>query len=225
MVKKYAKRRTKRKTRKTYRKKGSRTYTTVNKSLSVIAPRYITKLKYVEYDQPLTSTVGATVDYIYSLNSLFDPNVSGTGHQPLGFDQLNILYNRYRVFRANYRITFQPTSSSATFMVYPSNSNVTLSSSNPSTIMEQSRTISRPSKVDAPVIFTGTVNLPKLNGVTSSQYKTDDRFQSLMSGSPSELLELHIMASASASATATYRYTVQMTYYAEFYDPLDLAQS
>lgn len=36
-------------------------------------------------------------DKIMSGNSLFDPDVSGAGHQPLGFDEWMAIYGRYRV--------------------------------------------------------------------------------------------------------------------------------
>ena len=35
--------------------------------------------------------------YTYCLNSLYDPDATGTGLQPEGFDQLKTLYGRYRV--------------------------------------------------------------------------------------------------------------------------------
>ncbi len=31
------------------------------------------------------------------LNSLYDPNITGTGHQPYGFDNFNVLYGKYKV--------------------------------------------------------------------------------------------------------------------------------
>lgn len=36
----------------------------------------------------------------YSLNGLFDVDISGVGHQPMGFDQLMAIYSKYKVNRA-----------------------------------------------------------------------------------------------------------------------------
>lgn len=48
---------------------------------------------------------GTTPSYnVYSLNGLFDPNISGTGHQPLGFDQLMLVYNHYVVESVRFKI-------------------------------------------------------------------------------------------------------------------------
>ena len=35
--------------------------------------------------------------HVYRVNNIYDPNETGTGHQPMGFDQLNAFYKRYLV--------------------------------------------------------------------------------------------------------------------------------
>lgn len=62
-----------------------------------IADQVYVKMCYVErfdFSQLLNYTSQITMKG----NSLFDPNQSGTGHQPLYFDQYAALYSRYRVF-------------------------------------------------------------------------------------------------------------------------------
>ena len=49
---------------------------------------------------------------VFSGNGLYDPDVSGVGHQPLGFDQWMTLYNRYRVYASRIVVNvvnLQPT--------------------------------------------------------------------------------------------------------------------
>lgn len=60
-------------------------------------------LKYVE-TRAMTPAVGF-LTYQYSCNSLFDPNVTGTGHQPMYFDKLAGIYDHYTVLRARIKIT------------------------------------------------------------------------------------------------------------------------
>lgn len=38
------------------------------------------------------------------MNSLYDPDFTGTGGQPFYFDQLSAVYNRYRVLRAEFSV-------------------------------------------------------------------------------------------------------------------------
>jgi hypothetical protein len=49
---------------------------------------------------------GAVGGYAFSANGLFDPNFSGTGHQPIGFDQAMIFYTQYCVVRSAIKIYF-----------------------------------------------------------------------------------------------------------------------
>lgn len=50
----------------------------------------------------LTSGFG---QHLYSCNGLYDPNTSGVGHQPRGFDQLIALYNHYTVTASRIKVT------------------------------------------------------------------------------------------------------------------------
>lgn len=52
-----------------------------------IPPRIFTKLKYVQTLQPINITAGAPTVRQYRLNSCYDPDFTGAGHQPYGFDQ------------------------------------------------------------------------------------------------------------------------------------------
>ena len=81
----------------------------VNKSLTPFSQRYITKMKYSE-----NVITGSTGVYRFALNNLFDPNLTGVGHQPHGFDQLSTIYNRYRVIGATYSINAYLASPSTT---------------------------------------------------------------------------------------------------------------
>jgi len=60
-------------------------------------------LKYVDVLSGTASGINFLANY--SLNSLFDPEITGTGHQPLGFDQYSTLYQQYRVNAAKIKVT------------------------------------------------------------------------------------------------------------------------
>jgi len=48
----------------------------------------------------LTSTVGALASYEWSANDLFDPNITGAGHQPYGFDNWSAFYQKFTVMKS-----------------------------------------------------------------------------------------------------------------------------
>lgn len=72
------------------------TQVTYNSSnVQAFPDRYVTTLIY-EDTQGITGA-NPYASYIYRGNSVFDPDYTGIGHQPTGFDNLAALYGRYRV--------------------------------------------------------------------------------------------------------------------------------
>jgi hypothetical protein len=68
----------------------------------VIPARMFVNLKFAQG----YALVGASglAGRTFSLNAPFDPDVTGTGNQPVYYDQLAALYNKYRVIRAHWRV-------------------------------------------------------------------------------------------------------------------------
>lgn len=190
-----------------------------------IAARLVTKVKYSE-TLGVTSTAGILQQQIWRLNSIFDPNYSGTGHQPYGHDQLSQLYERYRVFKCKWRIRVMNRSSvDAQVTVTPSNH--AISSSNSDLIAEFPRSVTKQLEYStgSGLTFTGVATLPSLNGQTSAEYKGDDRFQALFGANPTELMYLTLSMYAPTSASVTASVAVTLVYYVECFDPKDLGQS
>lgn len=53
-------------------------------------------MRYHEEIQLVTDAVGYS-GYVFSANGMYDPNLTGVGHQPMYFDQLAAIYNHYTV--------------------------------------------------------------------------------------------------------------------------------
>lgn len=67
----------------------------------------VAKLRYYETYQS-TGAAFATCLYRYwRLNSIYDPNYSGTGHQPYGTAQLETFWTRYRVIGCAYHVRYR----------------------------------------------------------------------------------------------------------------------
>ncbi len=62
---------------------------------------------YYESGLGLTApTSGNVVTYFFSANGMFDPNITGTGHQPIGFDQMMLMYEQVTVVASSIQVTF-----------------------------------------------------------------------------------------------------------------------
>lgn len=85
---------------------------TIPNRRKIIPTKSVKTLKYVD---DITLTVGVAdtpAKHFFSCNGLYDPDITGTGHQPMGFDVIMPLYDHYVVIGATISVTF--TSKSAT---------------------------------------------------------------------------------------------------------------
>lgn len=61
----------------------------------------------------ITLSAGQLGEYIFSCNSLYDPNTTGAGHQPMFFDQISAMYHHYTVMKSRIKIQMVPVVASA----------------------------------------------------------------------------------------------------------------
>lgn len=110
-----------RKNKKTYRKtRKARPRARISrplKPLPVAFPnKYVCKLNYSEEFNIDASSITAT--HVFRANDCYDCNVTGTGHQPMGFDELCALYTRFIVLGSLIKITPLDTKTSAILPAY-----------------------------------------------------------------------------------------------------------
>lgn len=206
------------------RKKWARKTVNVNRALTPIPQRYITKMKY----SSVLATDASLGSYKMNLNSIYDPDFTGGGHQPYGFDQLAALYNRYRVIACGYRIQLAVVSTASSIMLtaMPSNQNVTAGTG--SEIRENPRAkyiVQNPGA--SAVVLSGKSYLPSLVGRNKAQYMADDRYQALVTANPSEDAFLNIQTFSPSTDVPLGSVAVQvvMEYTVEFFDMKALGQS
>ncbi len=101
-----------RRKRKQRRKRRSRqSYGSPNVVLNNVRPAplgttFKMKMAYSEPTITLDAAAGLLADYVYSANGIFDPNITGVGHQPLGFDEIKNMYDHYVVIGCRIVSTF-----------------------------------------------------------------------------------------------------------------------
>ncbi len=98
--------------KKTYKKRRPmrrRKFTRRAKSLAML--RYVTPNKHLvklRYSQTLSlnASAGLATANVFSANGLYDPDTTGVGHQPIGFDEWMGLYNHYTVIFSSCKADF-----------------------------------------------------------------------------------------------------------------------
>lgn len=208
--------------RKIFKKRGMVKKTVlVNHALQPIAQRYITKMKYSE----TVTTAGLSGLYQFNLNSTFDPNFTGIGHQPLGRDTLATLYNRYRVISVGWRIISGANSTvSEQFAVVPT-SGAPVAVGDINAVKEQPRCKYAFCAASESKVISGYVHLPSLAGVSRTTYMGSDRYQALNTANPTEAMYLNIYSADGAGAFNNWPIQVQLEYLVEWFDPIELSQS
>lgn len=65
------------------------------------------RLPYATTFTLTTPTSFSATGYVFSANGMFDPDITGTGLQPMGFDQMMVFYEHYTVTYATIEATFR----------------------------------------------------------------------------------------------------------------------
>lgn len=198
----------------------------------VIPDRLRVKLTY--NDQiPRSSSLGAEDIYQFSTNDIFDPNVTASGTQPTGFDQLGNLYTSWRVIASSIRVDFVNLDvDDGLFMcVVPCDSQSTTN------LTQLNQAMRLPyAKQGYMGIASGAskctisnyINNMKLTG--DKGYMTDDQYAggSLTSAQVAPLKKgaWNILArTASTGSAYSYVFNARLTYYVEFYNRVILSLS
>lgn len=188
--------------------------TTVNPMKGPWPTRTITHCTYADqFDITLVADVLNT--YTFNANGLFDPDQTGAGHQPLGFDQLAAQYAKYRVLSVAYHVTFGYTTANGTTVLC--NVAMVNGSTVPSRYPMSEATHCKQAVCGSfhPVVISGTFDLTKLN-TDREKYRIDDRYAAAITANPAEVMYLHV--SAFSNLASVQRIMVRLVYKAEFYD-------
>lgn len=189
-------------------------------------PQYFCKMRYCETFTKSVGTAGVfgTIQKM-NLNSLYDPNNSGGGHQPYGFDQMAALYNKYMVNRADVTIEFiNPNADGlvAGVMVLPSGSTSSLAGISADIIKEQPTSWTRPvqNTGSQKAIFKSSFKLNQLEGLSKIQWAAGyDQYGALVSGNPALMPTIQFASASDTASSVDYLFArILIIYHVRFYD-------
>lgn len=80
-----------------------------NLPLGGFPDKQIARLKYVDLITMNATSSGSAVPLVvhFRANSLYDPDLSSSGHQPRGFDELSAIYDHYCVIGSKITVHFE----------------------------------------------------------------------------------------------------------------------
>jgi hypothetical protein len=171
----------------------------------------------------------AASNNVFRLNSIFDPDSAVGGTQPYGYDQLAALYNRYRVLKVRYKITFLASTAGYAIAVVPSNGALNPA---PTDVTSLSAVAMNPwgklviyALGAKPPVVSGTISLNVLGGVRSAEYLADDRFEAQIGANPAEVISINIGTANPSGGTITIAWFIELWYEVDLHDPILQAPS
>lgn len=168
-------------------------------------------------DVTITPGTGSAGVHTFAANGLFDPDITGTGHQPYGYDTYATLFFRYKVLKAT--IVVRPTSN--TNCIYGVNI-----SPQAAPIVDYDLIKERKGCRMA-VCNSNAATDAVVQYYNSDYYGSDDNLHAFFTSNPSEIFYFNVWCTMqTASATGAARdFSVTITYDVEMWDPKALAKS
>lgn len=199
----------------------------IKSSMGAFPPGVETTLTYCE-TVSITTTSGVNDFYVWSGNSLFDPNVTGGGSQPFGLDQWGAIYNRYLVYgsQCTLEVCLSTTPSTAeqyTFKLtlVPFAQTTGLSSLGEDVVAEMPFAKTKTCNVYSEGTgnkLTSYASTAKVFGVPNAYVDLDDSFSALFTANPTRAWAWWVKVnSMSDDQSVTYKVRIRIKYYAKLY--------
>lgn len=194
-------------------------------SAPVFPSRTTRKIRYSD-SFSLSSTAGVVAGYVFSANGLYDPNITGTGHQPMGFDQLMLSYNHYAVTHATISVLFKSTASAFHSCAVRVAADAVIPTT-PTTILEYG--LLNTDTLEAKGVYgdvkrlSESVNIKKIQGVTN--VVDDPSLRGDAASNPTEQTYFQIMIFDQSGGSCTCSVEVVIDFVAVFTEPRLLTAS
>lgn len=190
--------------------------------------RYFCKLVY---NDTLIVNPGVSVySYLFRGNSLYDPDAVVTpGTQPLGFDQLTNLYQRYTVMGAKFSVTALPTSTTGNadqqLTILANHSTVPFTDQDLISQQPYAKTRFIGNGNTGPVTLSAYYSSAKILGVSKRRILDDDIYSAIYNTNPSTQWYIHVFQSDLSGDNTLGTIKIKITYYCKLYDRFPLGFS
>jgi len=151
-------------------------------------------------------------------NSAYDPDLTGAGHQPAGWDQLIALFEHCTVFQIDYKIQFLSTDTGTSVCgVYISDTSTI--DTDYRVLIENGQTEWAMARLDNnPPPFSGTIDVSKIQGITRAQLLGNIDYACTNAGNPNDPIYMTIFnGGAQNTDTGLLIATVELTFHCQFF--------
>jgi len=188
--------------------------------------RELVSLDYVAYNRVNPGVVVGAYT-VFALNSAFDPDVSGVGHQPRDFDTWASIYAKYRVLRTLVEVDVrQRAAHGLHVVVVPSNSATAFTAADLPAELPRAVYIGITGSSQPVASYRGAFDPRAILGMTQAEFRGDDSTGALVTASPAQLVYLHLFGvQVDATTVCDWEYSLRLRMEIEFYDRKVLSPS
>lgn len=204
---------------------GARALSAVAVPRQTVSDNYHTEdLVYSEHVELKAVASSVSNAYEFRLNSAYDPDYSGGGHQPRGFDQWAAFYRRYRVTQVKINVQFSSPANAfgnpALAWIHVGNGSYGLTPS--ITLLETPGTCFKTVDVQEHPRLQQTVKLWELGGMTYKQYMADDSTAASTGANPAMIAigSVGVVSANNSSAVQTTQAQITMVMRVVFFEKL-----
>lgn len=197
-----------------------------NPRTTILPRRLFVKLKYAS-DQIGTTVSTSYGVHQFALNGCHDPDLTGGGHQPMGWDQLKALYNDYRVHACGVKVEGMMLTSGTSGIVAVG---AKLGGGLPTSLaalMEDTSYSHRIVNSERPFVIKRYFDVAKVAGKSKTAIRGEADFSAGVGANPTTGLGYISVAWQNVDSTTStgFNIRVTLTYYLEFNDLAVLATS
>jgi len=176
----------------------------------------------------ITSSTGVPAFKIFSVNGLFDPDISGTGHQPAGFDQMMVFFNHYCGLSARIKVLCKNTNANTLTVGIRQDADTS-----PLTVIDQIiedggvvyDNLEAKGVYGANKTLQMSCSILKLQGLSLSNFCADSTLRGSAAANPTEQSYFHLGVWDSSGTGGTVNMDVVIDFVAMFLEPRDATES
>jgi len=184
-------------------------------------------LNYTSEKKSLSGSIGGIVGTVaeWGLNCAFDPDLTGVGHQPMGFDQMSALWKSYRVTRVDFKVRAIATSSFPFLAAQINNSQVpsgTVSGQPFTTLNERTNCACKIIEDPNDSVVYGSFNMSGIEGKSIF----DDNYTATSAGNPGNKIKLVLgCGSSQDDDVSSLDYILELNFHMTWFNRVSLGQS
>ncbi len=170
----------------------------------------------------IEGSAGAGAVYVYRLNSIFDPDLTGVGTTALGYTGYSAFYTRYKVLRVRVRLVGLPRTDGPITMGFMVGPNSTTTSTPTYWPVEPNSfgKLVQGQGGGHHAVFTvdKMISIPQVLGINKAEF-TDTDYSAVFGSNPAKICYMIIYSQGQAGVAATTTFEVRLTFDVELSQP------